>query len=137
MVLGGLQILAGSPAPAHHSVIGMYDPEMQVTVTGVIAEFHFVRPHPYMVFDVEPNTPEGTSPDSAERWQWHLEFDSFRELANIGVAADTFSPGDEVVVTGDYARDGRESMYVRELLRPEDGLLYECPGFRPSLKVVR
>ena len=121
--------LAGFPAQGHHSVIGMYNPDMQVTLTGVVAEFHFVRPHPYLVLDADP--------DENGTWRWRLEFDNHRELAQIGVTEDTFSPGDEVIVAGDYARNGTERMYVRELRRPEDGLLYECPGFRPSLKVVR
>ena len=127
--LGGFLTLTAFPVRAHHSVIGMYDPEMQVTLTGVVAEFHFVRPHPYLVLDVDPGE-EGA-------WRWHLEFDNHRELANIGVTEGTFSPGDELIVTGDFARDGTEKMYVRELHRPEDGLLYECPGFRPSLRVAR
>ena len=121
--------LAGFPALGHHSVIGMYDPGMKVTLTGVVSEFHFVGPHPYVVLDADP--------DETGSWRWHLEFDSRRELANVGVTEDTFRPGDEVIVIGDYARDGSERMYVRELRRPEDGLLYECPTFRPRLKVVR
>ena len=121
--------LAVSPVQGHHSVIGMYNPEMKVTLTGVVAEFHFVGPHPYVVLDADP--------DETGSWRWRLEFDSRRELASVGVTENTFRPGDELVVTGDYARDGTEKMYVRELHRPEDGLLYECPGFRPSLKVVR
>ena len=129
LALGELLSLIGPVAHAHHSVIGMYDPEMQVTISGVVAEFHFTRPHPYLVLDADPGE-NGT-------WRWHIEFDNHRELANIGVTEDTFGLGDEVIVTGDYARDGTERMYVRELLRPEDGLLYECPGFRPRLKVVR
>ena len=129
LTLGGLLSLTGSAAQAHHSVIGMYDPAMQVTLTGVVAEFHFVRPHPYLVLDADPG--------ETGSWRWHLEFDNHRELANIGVTEDTFSLGDEVIVTGDYVRNGTERMYVRELHRPDDGLLYECPGFRPRLKVVR
>ena len=102
---------------------------MKVTLTGVIAEFHFARPHPYMVLDVDHG--------KTGAWRWQLEFDSRCELANVGVTEDTFSPGDEVIVTGDYTRDGSERIYVRELDRPEDGLLYACPTFRPSLKVLR
>ena len=120
--------LAGFSAQAHHSIAGMYHRDQQVTVTGVIAEFRFVQPHAFLVLDADTG--------KTEPQRWHLELDNHRELVQVGVTKDTFRPGDEVIVTGDRARDGNERLYVRQLHRPSDGLRYDAPGFSPSISTA-
>ena len=46
------------PAQAHHSIAGVYDSTRQVTVEGIVTEFHFVNPHPFVTVDV--NDPRAT-----------------------------------------------------------------------------
>ena len=121
--------LAGCPAQAHHSVAGMFDGDQQVTVTGVIAEFQFVRPHPYLLLDADRGT--------TEPQRWYVEMDNHRELVRAGVTEDTFRAGDEVIVTGDHARDGTEQIYIRQLHRPVDGLRYEIVNSSPLISVDR
>ena len=118
--------LAGFPAQAHHSIAGMYHRDQQVSLSGVIVEFRFVQPHAFLVLDADPDE---TGPQ-----RWHLEMDNHRELVQVGVTAETFGPGDEVIVSGDRARNGQQRLYLRQLHRPADGLRYEQPGFRPSLR---
>ena len=120
--------LAGLSAHAHHSISGMYDNSQRATIAGVIAEFHFVRPHPFLVLNGNAGK---TGPQ-----RWHLEMDNHRELVQIGITEDTFEPGDEVIVSGSPARNGAERLYVRQLDRLADGLRYEAPGFRPSISTV-
>jgi len=120
--------LAGLSAQAHHSISGMYDSSQRITITGVIAEFRFVQPHPFLVLE--------TDAGKTERQRWHLELDNHRELVPIGITEDSFKPGDKVIVSGSPARNGTERLYIRQLDRPADGLRYEAPGFQPSISVV-
>src|SRR5205823_5791110 len=71
----------------HHSIAGVYDNSRQVTIEGVIAEFHFVNPHPFVIVDV-----------NSERWK--LEMDNLSELVEVGMTKETLKPGDRVVVSG-------------------------------------
>ena len=120
--------LAALSAHAHHSIIGMYDRDQLTTIAGVIVEFHFVQPHAFLLLDADVGN---TDPQ-----RWYIEMDNRRELGEVGVTRDTFQPGDEVIVTGDHARGGKERIYLRQLDRPADGLRYDAPGFHPSISTV-
>src|SRR5206468_10578481 len=37
----------------HHSLAGMYDSSREIKMDGVVSEFHFVNPHPFLVVDVQ------------------------------------------------------------------------------------
>jgi hypothetical protein len=113
--------LAAWPAGAHHSFGSIYDSGRHATVEGVVAEFAFVHPHP-MLFIV----------DGASK-RWRLEMDNRFELADIGMTADTFKPGDRVVVTGNVGRAEAQTLYLRSLLRSADGLRYRQVGMTPEL----
>ena len=105
----------------HHSIAGVYDNTRQVTIDGVIAEFHFVNPHPFVVVDVKN-----------ERWK--LELDNLSELVEVGMTKLTLKPGDRVVVSGSPARSTPpQSMYVMKLDRPSDGFRYEQVGTSPRV----
>ena len=123
-----LLALVGLSAHAHHSIAGMYDRAQRTTVAGVITEFRFVQPHAFLLLAADAG--------KTEPQRWYLEMDNHRELVQVGVTKDTFKPGDEVIVTGDHARDGKERLYVRQLDRPADGLRYEAPGFHPSISAA-
>ena len=113
---------------AHHSIAGVYDTNRQVTIEGVITQFQFVNPHPYLIVDVKNGN------GSAQ--QWRLEMDNRWELAEIGVTSQTLKQGDRVVVTGSPARAPQsQSLYVRKLDRPADGFQYEQVGASPRIRV--
>jgi hypothetical protein len=109
-------LLAGT-AGAHHSISAVYDSARQQRIEGVVAEFQFVNPHPFLIVTV---TPTGAPPES-----WRLEMDNRFELSGIGMTADTLKPGDRVVVTGSEGRTDPRALYVRQLDRPADGFRYE------------
>ena len=115
--------LAGAAAQAHHSIAGVYDSAREATVDGVVTQFRFARPHPWI--DLR-ETGSGQS--------WRLEMDNLRELEAIGFGADTLMPGDRVVVTGSLARREAHSMYIERLERPADGFGYEQYRSRPRLR---
>lgn len=112
-------------ADAHHSIAGVYDSRREVTVDGVVAQFQFVYPHPFVIVDVRRD-------GAAERWQ--LEMDNRGELAQVGFTETTLKPGDRVVVTGSLARQEPRRMYIRRLDRPADGFAYEQVGNRPQIR---
>jgi len=124
IVLTVLLVVTGA-AQAHHSIAGVYESSREVTLDGVVAQFRFVQPHPFVLVDVRRG-------GAAE--QWHLELDNRWELADIGFTETTLKPGDRVVVTGSPARREPQRMYVQRLDRPADGFGYEQVGTRPRLR---
>ena len=118
-------VFGGATLAAHHSLSTVYDSSRQLTLTGTVREFQFVNPHPWVGVDVE---------DSGTARRWRLELDNRWELVNVGMAADTFKPGDAIVASGSAGRDGARSLYVRRLDRATDGLRYEQVGSSPSLR---
>jgi hypothetical protein len=105
----------------HHSIAGVYDSTRQVTIEGVIAEFHFVNPHPFLVLDVKNE-------------HWKLEMDNLSELVEVGMTKYTLKPGDHVVVSGSPARaTPPPSLYIMKLDRPSDGFRYEQVGTSPRV----
>jgi hypothetical protein len=118
---------AGIVAHAHHSIAGVYDTSRQITVEGVVTAFRFVNPHPFLMMDVT---------DAEQKTQrWRLEVDNRWELVAIGVTADTWKAGDQIVVTGFPGRTQPQSLYVRTLQRPADGLWYEQVGSNPRIRL--
>jgi hypothetical protein len=111
---------------AHHSIAGVYDTSRQVTVEGVVTAFRFVNPHPLLMVDV--------ADAAGKRQPWRLEIDNRWELAAIGVTAETWKPGDGIVVAGFPGRTQPHSLYVRRLDRPADGFWYEQVGREPRIR---
>jgi len=106
----------------HHSIAGVYDSNRQVTIEGVVAEFHFVNPHPFVLVDAD-----------GERWK--LELDNLSELVEVGMTKDTLKSGDRVVVSGSPSRSKPpQGLYVRRLDRPTDGFRYEQVGTSPRVR---
>ena len=128
-LLGAATALASSAAAAHHSISAVYDGARQQRIEGVVAEFQFVNPHPFVVVTVTPRY--GTAEN------WRLELDNRFELAAIGVTDETLKPGDVVIVTGSVGRMDARSLYVRQLDRPADGFRYEQVGTRPRVSTAR
>jgi hypothetical protein len=117
-------VLQGTPVGAHHSIAAVYDSSRQQRIEGVVAEFQFVNPHPFVVVSVEAD-------GGAESWR--LEMDNRFELQAIGMTDETLQPGDRVIVTGSVGRTEPRRLYIRRLDRPADGFRYEQVGSRPRV----
>jgi len=122
-----LLAMVGSRAFAHHAIGGVYDGTRQETIEGIVAEFRFANPHPFLFVEVATET--------GLRELWRLEMDNRFELTRIGVTAETFRPGDRVVARGSLGRIRPQALYLRRLDRPADGLRYEQRGSTPSLTI--
>jgi hypothetical protein len=122
----GITVMA---AHAHHSIAGVYDTTHQVTIEGIVTQFRFVNPHPFLIVDVKDAN--GTAQ------QWRLEMDNLSELSEIGVTSGTLKPGDRVIVSGSPGRKQLQSLYIRKLDRPADGFRYEQVGSSPRISTKR
>ena len=125
--VGVLLALVSSAAGAHHSIAAVYDSTRQERLEGVVAEFQFVNPHPFVIVTVAVGGAE-------ERWR--LEMDNRFELQGIGMTSETLQPGDRVVVTGSVGRTEPRTLYIRQLDRPADGFRYEQVGSRPRVNTA-
>jgi hypothetical protein len=125
-ILAAAFAASGVAADAHHSLYGVYHTDRRATVEGVVAQFHFVNPHPFLIVEARD---AGGRPQ-----QWRMEMDNRRELVDVGLTEHTFKPGDKVVVSGSPGRSEQIlGLYVRRLDRPADGLRYEQIGTSPRL----
>jgi hypothetical protein len=98
--IGPFAFVLGMAAVAygHHSIAGVYDSRQEITVEGVVTDFQFVSPHPFLSVNVVRD-------GNAEAWRFDM--DDRNEMREIGMAADTFRPGDRLVVTGSLAAANR------------------------------
>jgi hypothetical protein len=110
-------------AEGHHSISAVYDASRREAIEGVVAEFQFVNPHPFVIVTVQ-----GTGGPET----WRLELDNRFELARIGITADTLRPGDRISASGSGGRGDPFSLYVRRLDR-SDGFRYEQVGSSPRV----
>ena len=51
-IVGAALLLASAGAQAHHSIGAVYDGSRQQRLEGVVAEFQFVNPHPFIFITV-------------------------------------------------------------------------------------
>jgi hypothetical protein len=122
--VAAMSALATSAAAAHHSIAAVYDSSRQHRLEGVVAEFKFVNPHPFVLVTVG---------NAGAEESWRLEMDNRFELQGIGMTEETLRPGDRVVVTGSMGRTDPRTLYIRQLDRPADGFRYEQVGSRPRV----
>ena len=121
-----LAVAWASIASAHHSFAGVYDSARSVSLEGVVTEFLFIHPHPFLVIRV--------SPAGGPSESWRAEMDNRFELADIGVTAQTFKPGDAVRFSGSPGRKEPRILYLWKLERDSDGLRYEQVGSTPRIE---
>jgi hypothetical protein len=119
-------LLLGIATHAHHSISGVYNDSQRTTIEGVVTQFRFVNPHPFVMTIVKDA--------HGMAQEWRLEMDNRHELAAIGVTATTFRPGDRIVVTGSLSRTQGQSLYLLRLDRPADGFWYEQIGQSPRIR---
>lgn len=125
--VAAISVLAAA-ADAHHSIAGMYDQSRRVTLDGVISQYQFVNPHPFVMVDVL---------SSGTTQSWKAELDNRWELMEVGMSATTFKAGDRVMISGSPGRDRAPLLYVWRLERPADGFLYEQIGTSPRVSRLR
>jgi hypothetical protein len=115
----------GVTAVAHHS-LAEYDSSRRIKVDGLVSQFQFVNPHPFLILDVRDA--------SGAVQQWRLEMDNRWELTEAGITKDTLKFGDRLVVSGNPGQSQPRILYIQSLDRPADGFGYEQVGSRPKVR---
>lgn len=120
-------LLWGMTAPAHHSVIGIYDDEKRFTAEVEVRNFELANPHPLIFVEIT-DIPNGQVVEGIAVGQtWTLEMDNLRELTALGFDRRTFIPGDQLVVAVDPSRHTRyreNTLYIRAIEHPREGFVY-------------
>ena len=128
LALTAILVFSATVPAGHHSLSGIYDTSASVTFEGVIREFHFVNPHPYLTVEIRR---------SGRTESWKMEMDNLGELAAIGMTNTTFRKDDQIKVSGSPGREGAKSLYIRKLDRPKDGLWYEQDDATPAMGISK
>jgi len=104
------------PSNAHHSISRHYNRNQSITLEGVVTEVVFQNPHASIHLEVQNGSEKAIG--------WVLEWDDIGDLRRQDVSSDTIRIGDEVVITGNPARAVTNSLYIKTIYRPADGLKY-------------
>ncbi len=105
----------GAPliASAHHSFPAHYVADGNVVLEGTVSEFLWRNPHSFIHLEVIN--------EQGEAQLWALEWHNTVIMTRMGFTPDTIRAGDEVVVSGNPARDGTRRIRMVTLERPADG----------------
>src|SRR5579862_6617514 len=96
---GAFVLAAALPVRAHHSFAAEFDSSKPITVKGTIQKLEWVNPHAYFWLDVKDANGKLTT--------YAFEALSPNALARQGWDRNSLKKGEEVVVDGYLAKDGK------------------------------
>lgn len=99
-------LLMPGSAGAHHGYAA-FDTSAEVTLKGMVTDFHFTNPHCVIEFDVKD--------DKGQVQNWKAELTSANHLAPKGWTEGSVQPGDELAITGYRAKNGAPSLWVTKI----------------------
>ena len=116
-----LPLLAGS-ALAHHS-FAMFDPEKNLTQTGIVKEFEWTNPHVWIHI---------MAPDAAgKQVEWSFEMQAVPQATSGGWRSDSVKPGDRVTIEFHPLKDGSRGGELTAATLP-DGKRIGSSANRPA-----
>ena len=94
IVIGSVVLAATSPVAAHHGAAGLFDETRTIEVTGLVKEWRFVNPHPFLVLEVTDG--------NGQKADWDIYFGpgGVPALRRRGYAADMLEIGETLIVNG-------------------------------------
>ena len=113
LVVVGALAAGGVSLAAHHALAVTYRPHEQITIEGRLVTLVYRNPHSYLHVE---------APDAYRHLRvWAAESGLGFHLREA-LAAGTLKPGDQVVISGEPARDeGTWRIRMRTLVRRSDG----------------
>ena len=101
-------------AIAHHSFQATYDMDNMIEIRGTLIQMNFRNPHS-SVMVMAPD-------ENGDMQRWGVEWGGASLLLRQGLTRTSFKPGDEVIITGQPAREKTDyRMRMESILRPSDG----------------
>lgn len=113
-------IALSAPALAHHGNVA-YDMSKLVTVKGAVTQYDFRNPHVEILIEVKKGE------HSDETWRGELNSPNIVARA-AGWNGKTLKAGDEVVLTGNQAKDGANVLHVEKVSRSDGTELFPKGG---------
>jgi hypothetical protein len=117
VLLVSLVVLSTGSIPmfAHHGTAA-FDMEAMVTFKGTVTDFQYVNPHSQVYFQ--------TKNDKGETEQWQGELTAPTKLGRAGWSKHTLNPGDTITITGNPAKNGAHTLWIRKLIGPDGTALH-------------
>jgi len=114
-------VTAVTALSAHHSFAADYFEEQKVSLEGDVLAFELKNPHAWLYLAVVDES--GIPQKFAGEWS------NPARLKQAGFTADSFKPGDHLIITGSPARNPAERrIHLRTLRRPSDGWKWPKSG---------
>ena len=101
-----------APALAHHPVLGKFDADATLSLSGIVTYVDWRNPHAHVFMDVD---------GEGGRSNWAVELESPIDLKASGWGAQSLRPGDAIVVAGPRARDGTRQIWGERVVRADTG----------------
>ena len=108
-------------AEAHHAA-SMFEPQKEVTVTGVVKEFQYTNPHSWLLVDVTNKDGSVTT--------WGFEAEGPGVLMRNGIHRADFAAGTKLTITGHPMKNGQPAAAWIKAVRG-DGVEFN-PRARPN-----
>ncbi|MDX1563489.1 MAG: DUF6152 family protein, partial [Gammaproteobacteria bacterium] len=114
--------------------VANFDTSRQVDIRGTVVDWNFVSPHASLVIDGIAYEDGVALNDRVERWE--IESSAVKGLRSRGIDADTFAPGDEIIVRGSPHRRGLFRANSSTFLAADGGPLNLAAPDRPGPAVA-
>ena len=103
-------------AVAHHSFDAEFDGKKAVTLQGTVTKFDFINPHGWIYL-------EGKD-ENGKTGSWAAETANVSSLLRRGWRKDSLKPGAEVIIEGQRAKDGSNTINARSVKLPDGRKLF-------------
>jgi hypothetical protein len=100
-------------ASGHHS-FAVYEPTIQIKLSGVVTKFKWGNPHVYLEIDAADPKTGGTR-------HWLLECASTSILNRAGWRFNMLKPGDKITVIVSPLCNGEPAALLKQLILPDGG----------------
>lgn len=106
---------------AHHSFAADYMEEQKISIEGDIAGIDFVNPHVWLYLAV------AGADGSVQKFS--AEWSNPARLKQAGFSAQSFKPGDHLIITGSPGRNAADHrLHLKTIYRPSDGWKWPKSG---------
>ena len=108
LALTAIALASAVPVRAHHS-FAVYEPTLQMKLSGVVTKFKWANPHVYLEIDA-------TDPKTGDTRHWLLECASTSILNRAGWKFNMLKPGDVITVIVAPLRSGEPAALLKQLI---------------------
>jgi hypothetical protein len=106
-----VSVMVAGSAGAHHSQVGLFDPDATAEITGIVKRVSWRNPHGQILLDVTEENGEVT--------EWDAETASVSVMRNRGLdGTNAVAVGDRVTIAGAPSTRNRPQILARAMLLP-------------------